>query len=146
MHSASMQPVQRMTLPLAASRALTPAPLCLPADPSALQAAQDQQHQLPDLLLLDYLAAAGGASSSSSHDSSDSNGALVSARRFVCCRMLHDAIHADIKVAKQPQELTLLLVQHRKLQDSSQLSVLGEPFVFCVCEVMPSCSGLATLL
>jgi hypothetical protein len=70
-----------------------------------------------DLLLLDYLSTWGLSSTSSS--------APASARRFMCCRMLHDELHIDHgAAAKEPEEVTLLLVQHRKLQDS-QLPLLG---------------------
>lgn len=46
---------------------------------------------------------------------------LASARRFVCCRMLHDAAGTEA----DPNTVKLLLVQHRRLQDS-RLPVLGE--------------------
>lgn len=95
------------------------------ADHAVLQAADGSQ--LPgsesDLLLLDYLAAAASGSNASS-SSGCSSSVLASARRFVCCRMLHDAVHAagtDI----EPKAVKLLLVQHRKLQDS-HLPILGD--------------------
>jgi hypothetical protein len=83
-----------------------------------------RQEQLFNGLLLDYLAAAPGGSSSTNTGSSGA----AAARRFVCSRMLHDAIffsnrHAD-GAPLDAQALSLLLVQHRQLQDSSQ-HVLG---------------------
>lgn len=93
-----------------------------------------QQPAMSDLLVLDHLAAswgctAGGGKSSSDAGSSSSL-ALASARRFVCCRMLHDALLAASQEGGSegeldPKVVTLLLVQHRKLQDS-QLPLLGE--------------------
>jgi hypothetical protein len=79
-----------------------------------------RQEQLFNGLLLDYLAAAPGGSSSTNTGSSGA----AAARRFVCSRMLHDAIffsnrHAD-GAPLDAQTLSLLLVQHRQLQDSSQ--------------------------
>lgn len=97
---------------------------CLLADPSSMEDAADQLHQIPDLLLLDYL-----ASSSGSNSNAGGSSTLSSARRFACCRMLHDAIHSDASApVKEPQALALLLVQHRRLQDS-QAPALGEPLL-----------------
>jgi hypothetical protein len=45
---------------------------------------------------------------------------LASARRFVCCRMLHDALHKTPGAAVEDKDVTLLLVQHRQLQDNRQ--------------------------
>jgi hypothetical protein len=95
------------------------------ADPSLLDDALDPWQQLPDLLLLDYLAAAGGGGSASSSNGGGSD--MSAARSFVCCRMLHDALQHSRSAAGEElsaQQLTLLLVQHRKLQDS-QLPLLG---------------------
>lgn len=114
------------------------------ADQSSLQEVDGhlQQPAMSDLLVLDHLAASwgctGGGCSSSSNAGSSSSLALASARRFVCCRMLHDALLAASQEGRTEEELdpkvvTLLLVQHRKLQDS-QLPLRGE---------RPSCdSGL----
>jgi hypothetical protein len=114
------------------------------ADP-ALILEGSRQEQVFNSLLLDYLAAVPGGGSSSS--STGSSGAAA-ARRFVCSRMLHDAIffrnrHAD-NARLDKEALSLLLVQHRQLQDSSH-HVLGgyhgwhihtlvssECFVFCL--------------
>lgn len=115
------------------------------ADQSSLQELDRhlQQPAMSDLLVLDHLAASwgctgGGGGNSSSDAGSSSSSALASARRFVCCRMLHDALLAATQEGGSegeldPKVVTLLLVQHRKLQDS-QLPLLGE---------CPSCeSGL----
>jgi len=93
------------------------------AGPAALEGVEDQLQLLPDMLLLDYLAASRG---SRGGGSSSSSSTVATARRFMCCRMLHDTIHADRGAGvKDPKQLTLMLVQHRKLQDA-QLPVLGE--------------------
>jgi hypothetical protein len=116
------------------------------ADQASLQDVDGrlQQPAVSDLLVLDHLAASwgctgvGGGNSSSSDAGSGSSLALASARRFVCCRMLHDALLAASQEGGgeeevDPKVVTLLLVQHRNLQDS-QLPLLGE---------RPSCySGL----
>lgn len=98
------------------------------ADQASLQDSDDpaQQPSVADLLVLDHLAASWGCAGSGSDGSSSSN-ALASARRFMCCRMLHDALLAVKEGGQEldPKLVTLLLVQHRKLQDSS-LPVLGE--------------------
>jgi hypothetical protein len=91
-------------------------------DPSLLPDAADPWQQLQDLLLLDYMAAAGGGSSSAS--GSD----MAAARSFACCRMLHDAVQQGRATAGEElaaEQLTLLLVQHRRLQDS-HVPLLGE--------------------
>jgi hypothetical protein len=93
------------------------------ADPALIMEGS-RQEQLFNGLLLDYLAAAPGGSSSTNTGSSGA----AAARRFVCSRMLHDAIffsnrHTD-GAQLDAQALSLLLVQHRQLQDSSQ-HVLG---------------------
>lgn len=98
-----------------------PVSTLLCADPAALEGVEDQLQLLPDMLLLDYLAASQG-----SRGGSSSSSTLATARRFMCCRMLHDTLLPDrATVIKDPKQLTLMLVQHRKLQDA-QLPVLGE--------------------
>lgn len=90
------------------------------------QAPERRQEQILNRLHLDYLTTAHGTSSSNSHSS---NTITASARRFLCCRMLNDTIYATnrgVGEAKlSDEQLSLLLVQHRRLQDSSQ-AILGE--------------------
>jgi hypothetical protein len=88
------------------------------ADPGSVQGQDDELHRLPDLLLLNYLAANSGGSDSGSS-------VLASARRFVCCRMLHDALHKTPGAAVEDKDVTLLLVQHRQLQDNRQAAAGG---------------------